>query len=389
MKLMFFCWAEEMRIELVHWLEYFFQYRGQFIIAPLIKQKEKSAYEKFFSQLNQIGSNIIVKPVYLKSPDSSFRNLLNPITLLNDSFSIFKVVNSTRPDVIVCFYLLHAYPIALISKIFNFLLCVVAMGSDVNLENNLFQRIAKDFVYRNSDIVFSASWKLKEIIEKDHGINVTVTPSSIDTSFFKPLKSKTLLRQKWNIDLGKQVIITVCRLDKNKAVDTLIRSLKILNSKDTTLLIVGEGVERKNLETLAATLGVNNDVTFLGYRNRNELIELYNLADIFALASYAEGLPRVLLEAMACGCVPIATNVGSIGAVVTNGFNGFTVEPGNPEMFSERVKEIMSFSEEKKKSMREMARQAVVENFESKKVLGIMVERVEALRTSQQKKETV
>jgi glycosyltransferase involved in cell wall biosynthesis len=261
----------------------------------------------------------------------------------------------------------------------NFRLCVVAMGSDVNLENSAVQKIAKKFVYQNCNRIFAASWKLKEKIEKEHGIPVTVTPSSTDTSFFKPLNLKSSLRQKWNIEPEKNVILAVCRLDKNKAVDILINALKSLNQKDVTLLIAGEGPERKSLEALATKLGVRSNVVFLGFRSRAELLELYNLADIFTISSYAEGLPRVLIEAMSCGCIPIATNVGSIDAVVVNGVNGFVVPTGNSQVFSEKIRQLFSFSEEKKRQMQNLARQAVLERFDSEKILKDIVESVNAL----------
>ena len=94
-------------------------------------------------------------------------------------------------------------------------------------------------------------------------------------------------------------------------------------------MVVGEGEERKTLEELSYALGLQQQVTFMGLRSKIELLELYNIADLFVLSSYSEGLPRVLLEAMACGCISVATDVGSVNAVVVNGRNGFTIEPGN------------------------------------------------------------
>jgi glycosyltransferase involved in cell wall biosynthesis len=175
------------------------------------------------------------------------------------------------------------------------------------------------------------------------------------------------------------VILTVCRLDKNKGVDVLIKSLGMLNSNDVNLLIVGEGVEQKALKELSSALGVQKNVTFLGFRNRKELLELYNLADLFALASYSEGLPRVLIEAMACGCVPIATSVGDVAAVVVDGFNGFTVNPGDYEKFAERIKEILSLSEEKIKLIQSRARRTVTDDFDSRKVIKKMVDSINSL----------
>lgn len=379
MKIMLFCWAQEMKIMLLNWAVYLARFPQDFIITPLVRLKDKMNYEEAISQLSQTNKKISVYPIYLKSPDSRFRNLLNLNVLLSDFLSIFNVIKCSKPNVIVCFYVSHAYPLVVLKKIFKFSLCVVAMGSDVNLENTLLHRLVKKFIYHNCELIFAVSWKLKEKIENEHDFNVIVVPGSTDPSFFRPLNSKTTLRRKWSIKLRSRVILTVCRLDKNKGVDVLIKSLGMLNSNDVNLLIVGEGVEQKALKELSSALGVQKNVTFLGFRNRKELLELYNLADLFALASYSEGLPRVLIEAMACGCVPIATSVGDVAAVVVDGFNGFTVNPGDYEKFAERIKEILSLSEEKIKLIQSRARRTVTDDFDSRKVIKKMVDSINSL----------
>jgi glycosyltransferase involved in cell wall biosynthesis len=379
MKIMLFCWAEEMKIELLNWAMHLALLPQDFIITPLVRLKDKMHYKGAISQLNQTNKNINVDPIYLKSHDSRFRNLLSLNILLSDFLSIFHIIKRSKPNVIVCFYVLHAYPLVVLKKIFRFSLCVVAMGSDVNLENDLLHKLVKKFIYRNCELVFACSWKLKERIERECDCNVIVVPSSADTSFFKPLNSKTTLRRKWSIKPRSRVIITVCRLDKNKGVDDLIKSLWMLNSDDVNLLIVGEGVEQKKLKELSFALGVQRNVTFLGFREREELLELYNLTDLFALASYSEGLPRALIEAMACGCIPIATNVGDVATVVVDDFNGFIVNPGDYEKFSERIKETLALSEEKIKLMQSRARSAVTADFDSRKLIKRMVHNINAL----------
>jgi hypothetical protein len=75
----------------------------QFIITPLITYREKRKYEKTVSDLKKAGRNITVSPIYLKSANSNFSNLLNPNILLSDFGSIFKVLEGSKPDAVVCF----------------------------------------------------------------------------------------------------------------------------------------------------------------------------------------------------------------------------------------------------------------------------------------------
>jgi glycosyltransferase involved in cell wall biosynthesis len=132
----------------------------------------------------------------------------------------------------------------------------MAMGSDINIENSFVQRLTKRFIYHNCEVTFADSWKMKKRIEKEYGYRVMVIPSSADMSFFRPLGSSSLLWRKWGIENSSRVILTVCRLDKNKGGDILIRSLRVLDLADVKLLVVGEGREEKTLKQLSSELGL-------------------------------------------------------------------------------------------------------------------------------------
>jgi len=382
MRIMFFCWAEEMKVELVNWALYLARLPHDFIITPLIRLRDEMNYEGTVSRLNRAYANIVVDPIYLRTPSSSFENLLNPSILLGDFISIFKVIKRSRPNVVICFYLSHAYPLVILKRVLKFSLGVVAMGSDVNLENSLLHKSVRRLIYRNCELIFASSWKLKERIEEECTRSVIVIPSSADVSFFRPIDSRAVLRQKWGIKEGNRVILTVCSLVKIKGVNVLIKALRVLNSVDVDLLVVGEGPERKKLEKLSFVLGMEKRVTFLGFRNRDELLELYNLADVFVLASYSEGLPRVLIEAMACECVPVVSDVGSVGAVIKEGYNGFTVSPGDYKKLGERIKATLSLPEKEIRLIRSRARHSVEYNFDSRKQIEKMVGKINALNSS-------
>jgi glycosyltransferase involved in cell wall biosynthesis len=379
MKVMLFIAGQEMQVIIARWAPIIPELSQDFIITPFASSTQKTEYKEIIFQIQQNYKKIKVFPIYLKSPDSRFRNLLNPYIMLNDFSSIFKVLLRSRPDVIVCFYLTHAYPLVILRRILKFSLCGYAMGDDVNITSGFFDRVMKQFVYRGCDMIFAVANDLKKKIEKVQSCKVTVIPHGVNPEFFKPLNSKAALRQKWGIKPQDIVILTVCRLAKNKGVEVLIKAFRILNSNEETdrafkLLVSGEGAERKALEELSSALGVQENVTFLGFRDMEELLELYNLADLFALASYSEGLPKALLEAMACGCIPVATAVGDVGKVVVDGFNGYTVNSGDHEEFSERIKQGISLSEDELTLMQSRARLAITDDFDARKQIKRMAE---------------
>jgi glycosyltransferase involved in cell wall biosynthesis len=83
-------------------------------------------------------------------------------------------------------------------------------------------------------------------------------------------------------------------------------------------LIAGEGPERASLVALAHRLRVDSRVRFLGLVAHDEIAMVYNAADILILASAREGMPNVVLEALACGTPVVATDVGGVGEVLTS-----------------------------------------------------------------------
>jgi len=89
------------------------------------------------------------------------------------------------------------------------------------------------------------------------------------------------------------------------------------------LLIIGDGPMRKNLEKQAQRLGIADSVVFLGNRPHEEVALWMNVADCLCLASRSEGMPNVVLEALASGLPVVATNVGEVPFMIRNGENGF------------------------------------------------------------------
>jgi len=129
---------------------------------------------------------------------------------------------------------------------------------------------------------------------------------------------------------GDGILIgAVGRLAAEKGFDLLVRALPILLGRgfEVHLVIVGEGGERSRLERLAAELGVAGRVRLPGWQT--DVRGYYEAMDVFALSSHREGLPNVLLEAMALEVPVVATRVNGVPRLVQHGKNGLLVEPGD------------------------------------------------------------
>lgn len=104
---------------------------------------------------------------------------------------------------------------------------------------------------------------------------------------------------------------------------------------DLHLTIVGDGDDRAHLEKMAKPLGAS--VTFAGFKSQQGVAEALREADIFVLPSFAEGLPVVLMEALASGTPVIATQVAGVNELVEHGTNGFLVPAGDNASLTQRI----------------------------------------------------
>ncbi|HTE20280.1 MAG TPA: glycosyltransferase [Armatimonadota bacterium] len=141
------------------------------------------------------------------------------------------------------------------------------------------------------------------------------------------------------LGLGEGLVgIIVARLDRLKGHASLLQALALLRKRDIplTMLVAGDGPERANLEDLAAQLQLDREsVRFLGYRS--DVPDLLGASDFFVLPSLTEGLPLSVLEAMAHGLPVVATPVGGIPELVTDGEQGTLIPVDEPVALSQAI----------------------------------------------------
>jgi glycosyltransferase involved in cell wall biosynthesis len=133
-------------------------------------------------------------------------------------------------------------------------------------------------------------------------------------------------------------VLFVGRLERVKGVDILLRAaeyIRRVHSKNIKIGIVGTGVLLSDLKKLSSNLGINNTVEFLGLHH--DILRLIDESTIFVLPSRWEGASISILEAMSRNVPVIATSVGGIPEVISNGQDGILVNPENPEMLAEAI----------------------------------------------------
>ena len=128
------------------------------------------------------------------------------------------------------------------------------------------------------------------------------------------------------------VLLYVGRLSPEKGVADLLRAIPLLKTP-VRLNIVGNGVQRAELQQLAAALKLDGVVNWLGSKNPNEVPVQMAQADLLCLPSHMEGVPNVALEAFACGLPVVGTRVGGIPEVVSE-TTGVLAEPKQPAVLA-------------------------------------------------------
>ena len=142
-------------------------------------------------------------------------------------------------------------------------------------------------------------------------------------------------------------LLFVGRMEKVKGIEFLIKAISLIIKvfPQTTLTIIGDGLNKENLLSLTKSLQLENYIHFVGWVKNKDLDIYYEKASIVVIPSiWPENFPTVCNEAMSAGRPVIGTNVGGIPEIIDDGVNGYLVEPQNPEQIAEKV--IKLFSEE-------------------------------------------
>jgi glycosyltransferase involved in cell wall biosynthesis len=183
---------------------------------------------------------------------------------------------------------------------------------------------------RNADQVLTSSSSFVGELERSN-----VQPDHIHVQHmpirpFAPAPEQEIMELRQQLRLGDatRVLLSVGRLSREKGHVDLIRAfpkiVALTGNLPLRLLIVGEGPERPRIEQLCRDLRLSDTVTLTG--QQENINRYYSIANVFLLPSHSEGCPNVLLEAMAGGVPVLATEVGGIPEIVTNGRDAILVK---------------------------------------------------------------
>ena len=206
----------------------------------------------------------------------------------------------------------------------------------VHTEHNMWDRyrrptrLANRATYRRNARAIAVSDQVAATIRSSVPVEVVVHGTDPSLVVTGPA-ARDAARAALGLPAGARVVGTVGNFTAKKDQATLLRAFAALADApaETRLVLVGLGPLEDPLRALAADLGIAGRVVWPG--SRDDVFALLPAFDVFVLSSQFEGLPIALLEAMATGVAPVATRVGGIPEVITDGRDGLLVPAGDPD----------------------------------------------------------
>ena len=299
-----------------------------------------SAFKGLPAREQQDGFTIVRVPVRRRRVDRA-----NPVEMLSFLFSasmrIGKFAKEWRPDVSIAFFTIPSGPVAWLLRTMRRVPFIVSLrGGDVPgfewaPEARRYHRLtapALRWIWRRADAVVANSNGLRDLaMLSTPELPIAVIPNGVELPADKFEQPRSAVPR----------LLTMGRLTSQKGIDVLFRAMTRLRDLDFVLDIAGDGPDRALLEAMARELGIADRVNFLGWVPRDRIAETFANASVFVLASRIEGMPNVVLEAMAYARPVICTRVFGATDLVDHGVTGMLVDIENEMQLADALRNML------------------------------------------------
>lgn len=236
-----------------------------------------------------------------------------------------------------------------VSKVLMKTFIVTVHGADISY-GSMQNRTMKCFVYttlKAANKIVVASDYIRRKCSEALGTNsqkVTVIPNGVDIAKLKRPKNVIPNALRFTKSKGEKMILTVGNLIERKNHQSVIRALPMVlqNIPNTTYVIVGNGPTLHELKRIVKSVGVTDNVQFVGQVDDEKLREYYHSCDVFIMPSTQEGFGIAYLEASACSKPIIGSITTAAQEVIIDGVTGFLVNPLDDEAISKLLLKVLS-----------------------------------------------
>lgn len=294
--------------------------------AYIQKGQTYQYYEEYYNPSH------VFEEVYVISPWKNKIETFGTLHFITANPIKYKsLIKKLKPDVVRAYGGHHCADWASLSKVKDIPVIVSVHDTDTNI---LYSSV------KNADHVICMSETVKDVVMNYLDIpqeRISVLPNRVDIDWFKNVKNIEFLKKMNNkYGYGKH-ILHVGRKSVEKNIDTVIKSLKYL-PEDYIAIFLGQGDSSQYI-TLAKTEGVSERCFFESGIARDELPLYYSWCDCMCTPSKWEGFGMVFIEAAACECAIVTSDIAPMNKYLTNMENAFLVpEYENPEKIAEAVK---------------------------------------------------
>ncbi|UCD63463.1 MAG: glycosyltransferase family 4 protein [Candidatus Zixiibacteriota bacterium] len=197
--------------------------------------------------------------------------------------------------------------------------------------------------------------------------------NSVDLNELRTSRSAAEVRKEFGMAEDRPILGTAGRMVPIKGFDVFLKAAAVIHGQrpDVNFLLAGDGPLMTQLKRMAESMNIHRQVRFPGFRD--DLPDIINALDLFVVSSHHEGIPTVVLEAMALGRPVVATNVGGMPEIIEHETSGLLVSPGDSEGLARACLRIMDDSALREK-LAAAARQRVTEEFSATQQAGRVAE---------------
>ncbi|MBA6391085.1 glycosyltransferase [Colwellia sp. BRX10-3] len=264
---------------------------------------------------------------------------------LNPLFMLISIIISIKP---LLWFAKHKYVLAswaypegvtaaILKKIFGFKLTIDCLGSDVNV-HSLCPRRKKQlaFAFKHATTVATKSNALAAKV-------LEIAPSAKVKTIYNGVNFERFSIEK-KPDSSKLKFLFIGNLISTKGVFELLAAAKLLKDKnvDFELSLIGKGPEKAKLAAYIEQNELQNTVKIIGAIPHEQLNQWFAKSHALILPSYREGVPNVIMEALATGTPVVATSVGGIPEVIKNDINGILLEDYQPDTIYQGIRSLMN-----------------------------------------------
>jgi glycosyltransferase involved in cell wall biosynthesis len=242
----------------------------------------------------------------------------------------------------------------------------LCIGVDVNITAHSSKIIHRHFVRTANalDSTLACGQSVADGIKATTGKSPLCVYGVLDLEEFSPVQDKIPARKNLGLPSDKTIILYAGYLTKRKGVYELLEAIYRVQKKypDILLIMCGAGPEEKTLQRLMREKGIEHTVRMVGEVEPEQMNKWMQASDLFVLASHTEGMPNVIMEAMACGLPVVATAVGGLPGVIGDCNGALLVPSKNINELEKAIAKVIN-DDQLQRSMQIAARKRAEEQF--------------------------